>query len=111
MTYRIGPYYGEAEKQHVWEILDDRGVVAELYVSLEHLEIMQIEVRQDRRRQGLARLLYETAYAQMGGIFHAPVAHRTYEGDRFAEAVGGEAITECHFPDVCVCTKLTGDEW
>lgn len=91
-TYRTGSYYSDDSQNHIWEITDADGVAAELYVSLERHEIMNIEVRKDRRGEGLARALYETAAQQMA-IYHAPVAHRTYEGNAFAEAVGGDTIT------------------
>lgn len=93
ITYRIGDYYGEGIDRHVWEITDADGIAAELYVDITTGEILNIEVRKDRRGEGLARDLYETAATQID-IYHAPVAHRTPEGDAFAEAVGGDTI-EC----------------
>jgi hypothetical protein len=101
ISYRIGPYYGEPGDLHIWEIRDAQGIAAELYVSLDRHEIMNVEVRADRRRQGLARALYVAALAQMP-IYHAPAAHRTAEGDAFAEAVGGETLAyDC---DCAACT-------
>lgn len=91
VTYRTGNYYGDATMNHIWEITDEHGVAAELYVSTARHEIMNIEVRGDRRGEGLARAIYTHAAAQMP-IYHAPVAHRTDEGNAFAEAVGGETI-------------------
>lgn len=98
ITYRTGDYYGDKSSNHIWEIRDEQGVAAELYVSTDRHEIMNIDVRADRRRQGLARKLYTAAVAQMP-IYHAPVAHRTEEGNAFAEAVGGPTIAydcDCH---------------
>lgn len=92
ITHRIGHYGDETTDMHVWEIHDEQGLAADLYVSIDRHEIMNIEVRNDRRGEGLARALYKTAYAEIG-IYHAPVAHRTPEGDAFAEAVGGETIS------------------
>ncbi|WP_166345184.1 hypothetical protein [Phytoactinopolyspora limicola] len=90
---RTGDYYGDGTENHIWEIADTDGIAAELYVSVENHEIMNIEVREDRRGEGLARALYETATVTMD-IHHAPVAHRSPEGNAFAEAVGGDTI-EC----------------
>ena len=102
IIYRTGTYYSDTSDNHIWEITDTAGVAAELYVSTDRHEIMNVEVRKDRRGEGLARLLYETAAAQMP-IFHAPVAHRTEEGHAFAEAIGGETISyDC---DCYGCTE------
>lgn len=42
--------------------------------------------------------LYETATSQTD-VFHAPAAHRTPEGNAFAQAVGGETVA----PYPCDC--------
>lgn len=100
ITYRTGDYYGDTITRHIWEITDESGVAAELYVSIETGEIMNIEVREDRRGEGLARALYETA-TQTVEVFHAPEGHRSPEGHAFAEAVGGDTITyDCNC-DAC----------
>lgn len=91
ITRRTGDYYGDGSTNHVLEIHDSDGLAAELYVSTDRHEIMNIEVRKDRRGEGLARVLYEAAAAEMT-IYHAPAAHRTEEGDAFARAVGGPTI-------------------
>ncbi|WP_433717481.1 hypothetical protein ACQP2U_43995 (plasmid) [Nocardia sp. CA-084685] len=91
VIYRTGDYYGDGTSNHIWEITDAKGVAAELYVCTDRSEIANIEVRKDRRGEGLARALYEAAVAQMP-IYHAPVAHRTEEGNAFAQAVGGETV-------------------
>lgn len=96
ITRRNGDYYGDATDNHIWEITDQDGIIAELYVSTERHEIMNVWVREDHRGEGLARALYETAAREMD-ICHAPVAHRTVEGNAFAQALGGEtAEYECH---------------
>ena len=105
ITYRTGTYYGETGENHIWEITDEQGIAAELYASLDHHEIMNIEVRNDRRGEGLARQLFETADQQIG-IYHTLDAHMTPEGKAFFEAVGGEQVTECHMTDVCNCTEI-----
>jgi hypothetical protein len=104
ITQRTGDYYGDGIPHHIWEITDNTGVIAELYVSTDRHEIMNIEVREDRRGNGLARDLYTTATAVMD-IYHAPVAHRTDEGNAFAEAVGGPTAT---YP--CDCTGCDHNE-
>lgn len=103
ISYRIGIYYGEPGDLHIWEIRDEQGVAAELYVSLDRHEIMNVDVRADRRRQGLARALYAAAIAQMP-IYHAPQAHRSADGDAFAMAVGGETLSYD-----CDCTGCNPD--
>lgn len=97
-TYRTGSYYGDSSTNHIWETHDNGTLVAELYVSTDRLEIMNVEVTAAYRGEGHARHLYETAAAQMD-IYHAPVAHRSEEGNAFAEAVGGDTVA----PYPCDC--------
>lgn len=102
ITYRIGRYSAHDDLSHVWEIVEDDEVIAGLWVSLDRGEIANIEVREDRRREGLARRLYEAASADMT-VYHAPVGHRTPEGHGFAESVGGptaEYPCDCHACDI-----------
>lgn len=103
IDYRTGTYYGEAEQLHIWEAFDGGEVVGELYVTLDTLEVANIEVNEDRRGEGIARQLWEAANAQMGTVYHAYEAHRTEDGAGFAAAVGGEEITECAVAD-CYCS-------
>lgn len=91
VTHRTGDYYGDGISHLVWEITDASGVAAELYVSTDKHEIVNVEVRKDRRREGLARALYVAA-TQTVDIYHAPTAHRTLEGNAFANAVGGLVV-------------------
>lgn len=98
---RTGDYYGDGSHNHIWTISDSAGLAAELYVSTDRHEIMNVEVRGDRRGEGLARTLYETAASVMA-IYHAPVGHRTEEGDAFAHAVGGDTIS--YACDCYACT-------
>ena len=107
-TYRTGTYYGETETRHIWEIADEQGIAAELYVAMDTLTVVNIETREDRRGEGLARALWETATAAMPVIHDLP-AHRTPEGDAFAEAVGGESATECHVT-YCTCSDDCDDD-
>ncbi len=106
ITSRTGDYYGDGSINHIWETRDaDGDLIAELYVSTDRHEIMNIWVDDDHRGEGHARALYETAASQMD-IFHAPTAHRTPEGDAFAEAVGGETIA----PYACDCYTCDSPE-
>lgn len=50
--------------------------------------ILNVEVDEDRRGEGIARALYEYA-DRVQGLFHIPSWGRTEEGDAFAEAMGG----------------------
>lgn len=102
ITYRIGTYYGETEELHTWKIADEQGIASELYVRMTDLVICNVETREDRRGEGLARALYETAIAQMPGIRHDLPAHRTPEGDAFAQAMGGDEADTCTI-DYCTC--------
>ncbi|MGW9120659.1 GNAT family N-acetyltransferase [Streptomyces sp. NPDC055663] len=108
IQYRTGSYYNEPGTNHIWECLGPDGdVIAELYLSIERAEIMNVWVHEDHRGQGLARALYETASARME-IFHAPPAHRTPEGDAFAEAVGGPVVAP--YPCDCYACDTVGTE-
>ena len=94
ITYQVGTYYGEAEQMHTWTIADEDGTAAELYIERTANMIMSVEVREDRRGEGLARALYEAAEAQLGTIYHVPAWGRTPEGDAFADAMGGETLDD-----------------
>jgi hypothetical protein len=103
IAYTTGTYYGEADPMHIWTITDEQGLASEMYVRQADLVIANVETREDRRGEGLARSLYEAAPAQIDGIVHDLPAHRTPEGDAFAQAVGGDDATECTI-DHCVCS-------
>jgi GNAT superfamily N-acetyltransferase len=93
ITARTGDYYGDGTSNLIWEIRDTDGLAAELYVNAEHRMIMNVEVREDRRGEGLARALYEAAQAT-GTVYHVPAWGRTPEGDAFAAAMGGETMDD-----------------
>ncbi|MFD4457723.1 hypothetical protein [Nocardia sp. NPDC058480] len=93
IDYSIGPFPGQAEDQHRWIITDTAGEVASLYADLNTGEINSVDVRADRRREGIARRLYEAAVAQVD-IYHAPDVHCTPEGLAFKNAMGGETIPD-----------------
>lgn len=92
LTYRTGDYYGEGEDMHIVEAHDEDGsLVGELYAHLATGQIMQVEVTETRRGEGIARHLYETAEAHFA-VYHSPDEHCTPEGIAFKEAMGGETI-------------------
>ena len=93
ITHRAGDYYGDGTDCLIWEVTDEQGIAAELYIDATHRMIMNIEVRGDRQGEGLARDLYETATAT-GAIFHVPAWGCTVEGLAFAEAMGGEVMDD-----------------
>lgn len=86
-------YSEQDEPMHRWSLVINGETVSELWVAIETGEIMQVETPREHQRNGYASRLYRAA-AQEIAIYHAPEAHRTPEGDRFAQAVGGESL-EC----------------
>lgn len=65
----------------------------ELTVHAESGLILSIDVDEDRRGEGLARGIYEYAQTVMD-IYHVPAWGRTFEGEMFAEAMGGDAMDD-----------------
>lgn len=108
LTYRTGDYYGDGTSNHIWTAAIDGDTVGELYVSTDRGEIMNVEVDEAHRGAGIARHLYETAAARMD-VYHAPAAHRSPEGDAFAEAVGGPTV-EPYPCDCYVCTAIDEED-
>lgn len=94
ITTRTGSYYGDTTMNHIFEIHDDQGLAAELYIDTEHHVIMNIDVREDRRGEGLARTLYTHADTTLGGIYHMPAWGCTEEGAGFAQAMGGATLDD-----------------
>lgn len=92
LTYRTGTYYGEADEMHIVEAHDEDGaMIGEPYCDFTTGQIMLIEVNEDRRGEGIARLLAEHA-ATIFDVYHSPDEHCTPEGLAFKEAMGGETI-------------------
>lgn len=93
MTYSIdysqGTYYQEADLLHRFFAIEDGVQIGELYIDIDRLIIMNIDVDQDRRGEGIARALYTASVAKLGEVLHAPEEARTPEGHGFAQAVGG----------------------
>lgn len=53
ITTRIGDYYGDGSNNHIWETRDANGaLIAELYVSTDRHEIMNVWVDEDHRGEG-----------------------------------------------------------
>lgn len=105
ITSREGTYEGEAEILDIFEATDGDQVIGALYITKDTTEVAQVEVIPARRREGIATALWEQATTELGEIFHAYEAHRTTEGQAFAEAVGGDEIEECSIA-VCFCSEL-----
>ena len=92
LTYRTGTYYGETTEMHIIEAHDEVDtMIGELYCDLTTGQIMQIEVNEDHRGEGIARLLAEHA-ATIFDVYHSPDEHCTPEGLAFKEAMNGETI-------------------
>lgn len=92
LTYRTGTYYGEADEMHIVEAHDEDGaMIGELYCDFTTGQIMQIEVNEDRRGEGIARLMAEHA-ATIFDVYHSPDEHCTPEGLAFKESMNGETI-------------------
>lgn len=106
ITTRTGDYYGDGSTNLIWEITDAQGVAAELYVDPTALVVMNIWTREDRRGEGLARALWTSA-TTTHNVRHAPEWARTPEGDGFANAVGGDTITDDEFEAVTGATNVT----
>lgn len=75
-----------------WAVIEDGEQVAFLDAHRSGL-ILNVEVIESRRGEGLARSLYEHA-DETHGLYHVPVWGRTQEGDEFAEAMGGETMDD-----------------
>lgn len=99
----IARYSAQDEPSHHWALVVDGEVVSELWVDIETGEIGQVETDPKHQGNGYASQLYRQAATEIQ-ILHAPEAHRTYEGDRFARSVGGETIDHCTSPHCYACT-------
>ena len=94
IEYSTGTYYTETEILHRWFAIKDGERIGELYVDMDREIIMNIEVHEDRRGEGIARALYEAADAMLTNLQHAPAAGCTPEGLAFAQAMGGEVADD-----------------
>lgn len=75
-----------------WAIIEDGEQVAFLDAHRSGL-ILNVEVVESRRGEGLARSLYEYA-DETHGLYHVPAWGRTWEGNEFAEAMRGETMDD-----------------
>ena len=94
IEYSIGTYYTETTDMHRWFAIEDGERIGELYVDMDREIIMNIEVHEDRRGEGIARSLYEAADQMLDHLKHAPAGGCTPEGLAFAQAVGGEVADD-----------------
>ena len=82
----------------VWTATIDSETVAHLDAHTSGLVLM-VEVEDDHRGEGLARLLWDTASAERD-LLHVPAWGRTPEGDIFAEAMGGDSMDDVEAADI-----------
>jgi len=85
-----------------WTAVIDGTQVAWLSIWTANREISNVETADTHRGRGLARTLFQHANAE-DEVFHTIPAHRTPEGDAFAEAVGGDTADEPIVVDCCIC--------
>ena len=95
ITRDIAQYSEQDAPSHRWSMVIDGETVSELWVDVETGEIMQVETPREHQGNGYASALYHQAATEIA-IYHAPEAHRTYEGDRFARSVGGDSLPCLH---------------
>jgi len=91
ITRDIATYEGETTPMHRWTMTIAGETVSTLWVATDTGEIMQVETPAEHQRQGYAGALYRQAATEIA-ILHAPVSHRTPEGDAFARSVGGDSL-------------------
>lgn len=86
-------------KEHANDVEGIRYSYVEDGVDIGHLTahesglILSVYVEPSHRGEGVARALYERADEDMG-LFHVPEWGRTYAGNCFAEAVGGQVMSD-----------------
>lgn len=102
----IARYSETDEPSHRWSLIVDGETVSTLWVDIATGEIGQVETEPEHQGNGYASALYRQAATEIQ-IFHAPEAHRTYEGNRFATSVGGPTLDRC---TVDYCTACTDTE-
>jgi hypothetical protein len=107
ITRDISRYSETDVPMHHWSMTVAGDTVSQLWVAVGTGEIMQVETPKPHQGNGYASALYRAAAAEIA-IYHAPEAHRTYEGDRFARSVGGDSHTCQH--DCCDSTPDFDEE-
>lgn len=94
VSYALSPFPGESTPMHHWAAKDANGqVVSEIWADKDTGQIMQVETAPHRRREGIATALFGVASKQVS-LYHSPAGHRTFEGHRWAKAVGGDDIPD-----------------
>ena len=82
--------------------------VSFLTIDAKTRKVWNVETADGHTRRGYARTLWATANID-GKCFHDLDHHRTTEGDAFAQAVGGETISdELGYVDECA---ICSGEW
>ena len=82
----------------VWTITEDGIAIGHLDAHASGL-ILNIEVDPARQGEGFARKLYEHADATHG-LLHVPAWGRTWEGEQFAEAMGGDTMDDAQAAEI-----------
>ena len=91
-----------------YSIKIDGQVASFLTITAEHRVVANVETVETHQRQGLARALWQAANAE-ATVLHQQDHHRTFEGDAYALAMGGETADET--TDYCEhCIICTGDD-
>lgn len=85
--------YTEGELTGTYYAMIDEGKEIAFLIAHTSGLILNIEVDENRQGEGIGRALYEYADAAQG-LYHIPDWGRTYEGNLFAEAVGGETMDD-----------------
>ena len=76
----------------VWTLTVDGETSAHLDAHTSGL-ILNVEVIAARQGEGFARKLYEHADVEHG-LLHVPAWGRTWEGEQFADAMGGDTMDD-----------------
>ena len=95
ITRDIARYSEQDAPAHRWSLTIDGETVSQLWVAIATGEIIQVETPAEHQGNGYASALYRQAASEIA-IYHAPEAHRTHEGDRFARSVGGQSLPCLH---------------
>lgn len=88
-----------------YSALIDGAEVSFLTIDAATRKVCNVETINSHTRQGFARALREAANAE-SECFHDLDHHRTAEGDIFAQAMGGETISDeaGHVDACCICS-------
>ena len=88
ITARTGKYDETNPNDDISRIIEARDedgtLVSHMYLDLTTGQIMQVETREENRREGIATALAQYAVDNGFPIFHSPEEHCTHEGAMFA---------------------------